>query len=115
MDNQRVTLRDKVKYHQHCGDWCGFIKWHSTDQPLEDYKKLTTKDKKGKEIPWTGGVYPKMEKDFPHAFKELEAIFDNLGNPELMARTLTMATQNSNESVHLKVWNYCRKGKKNIL
>ena len=112
LDHPGSSLDDKIRYHQHCGDWCDFVKWLDTDQPLEDFRKSTTKDPKGNIIPWTGGVYANLDHDFPDAFKQLEAIFMTLGNDVLMARTSTIATQNINESAHQKLWNICNKFKK---
>ena len=112
LDHQESSLEDKVRYHQHCGDWCYFVQWQNTDEPLEDFKKTTTKDTSGNIVPWTGGVYAKLDIDYPDAFKKLENFFVGLGNDELMSRTTTVATQNINESVHQKLWCLCRKSKK---
>ena len=113
LDYPDSSIADKIRYHQHCGDWCYFIQWQDSDQPLEDLRKTTTKDSQGNVIPWTGGVYANLDLQYPDAFNKLKAIFENqLASEGLLSRTQKAVTQNSNESSHQKVWNMVKKCKK---
>ena len=60
LDHPDSTLADKIRYHQYCGeDWCDFRIWEGSDKPLEDYKRTTKKDEKGKIVKWEGGFIKK--------------------------------------------------------
>ena len=113
LDRLDATAEERVRYHQYCGAaWCGFKKWVMMGNTPESYTKTTKKDQQGKEVPWTGGHFKRIDLDFPAVFKKLEDIFETLGSEILLSRCTKKVTQNINESVHSKLWRRVLKFKK---
>ena len=84
----------------------------TSGNPPELFVRLYAKDHQGNQIPWTGGYYARLDKDYPDAFQGVQAIFDTIGCLTLMKRCSKKVTQNLNESVHSKLWRKVLKFKK---
>ena len=111
LDHKDTTGDQRKHYHRFCDAGCGFNKWLATGGTAQTYCKTTYKDFAGKEVPWDSGVFAGMDSIFPEAFRELEEIFEVIGDQSLMSRCSTVRTQNINESIHAKIWAICSKHK----
>ena len=103
LDHKDTTPDQKAYYHRLCDEGCGFNKWLAAGNTAATYVKTTYRNHLGKEVAWDSGAFAGMDTLFPQALKELEAIFREIGDPNLMSRCSRIRTQNINNSIHYKI------------
>ena len=79
LDRPDATKEEREKYHEYCNpSWCDYQQWVTSNNPPEFYVRVHTKDHEGNQIPWKGGYYSRLDKDYPDAFQSVQDIFETV-------------------------------------
>ena len=112
LDYAEADLDQRTYYHRFCDTGCDFVKHLKAKKDPQLYKKETTKDSDGNQVPWKKGVFAGMDSVVPLAFKQLCETVVSFANPTLISRCQTLRTTNANESIHSKIFSVINKRKK---
>ena len=112
LDYAEADIDQRIYYHRFCDTGCDFFKHLKAKKDPKLYKKETTKDYNGKQVPWKKGIFAGMDTVEPLAFKQLCETVAAFANPTLISRCTTLRTTNANESMHSKIFTVINKRKK---
>ena len=111
LDYPEADVEQRIYYHRFCDTGCDFYKHLKAKKDPKHYKKETTKDGNGNQVPWKKGIFAGMDTVQPLAFKQLCETVVSFANPTLISRCQTLRTTNANESAHSKIFTVLNKRK----